>query len=132
MNMRSRAKSQYFLVSQVSIKNAPSEVLVCVRSDEQNEWSNFLQLNEECGIAATYKPVGQVYTTKKLHTAYVNGLAKDAEARETLSNLSKEQLVELALQNGLCVSTPFEHILSSSSPEDDLGPCSPTDDFGRK
>jgi predicted lactoylglutathione lyase len=123
MDVRNRAKSRYYLVSQVSIKNAPSEVLVCVRSDNQAEWAQFLANNEECGIAVTHRPVGPIYAVSKLHETYTKGLADDRKAREALAGLSKDELVELALRNGLCVATP------EASVSNDLRPVEPVEYF---
>lgn len=125
MDVRNRAKSRYYLVSQVSIKNAPSEVLVCVRMDNQAEWAQFLANNEECGVAVTHRPVGPVYSVSKLHSTYVAGLAADSKARDALASLSKDELVELALRNGLGVNStkPMEE-------EENLGPIAPGDTFG--
>ena len=103
MDVRNRAKSRYYLVSQVSIKNAPSEVLVCVRMDNQAEWAQFLANNEECGVAVTHRPVGPIYSVSKLHSTYAAGLAADKTARDALSALTKEELVELAVRNGITV-----------------------------
>lgn len=123
MDVRNRAKSRYYLVSQVSIKNAPSEVLVCVRLDNQAEWAQFLANNDECGIAVTHRPVGPVYSVSKLHDTYVKGLAEDKKARDALASLSKDELIELALRNGLCVAA------SEASASDNLGPVEPVEHF---
>jgi hypothetical protein len=124
MDVRNRAKSRYYLVSQVSIKNAPSEVLVCVRMDNQAEWAQFLANNDECGIAVTHRPIGPVYSVSKLYDTYVKGLAADSKARDALASLSKDELVELALRNGLDVSS------TKPAVEDDLGPVASGDTFG--
>lgn len=102
MESKSRAKSQYFLITQSSIKNAPNQILVCVREHEWEEWLQFKDNNEKCGVSVTYEETNLV-SLKKTFEIFVDGLTKDNAEKQALSSLTHDQLVELALQTGVTV-----------------------------
>jgi hypothetical protein len=103
METRTRAKSRYFIVTQLTIKNAPQRILVKVGSDEGDDWRQFQDNNTECNIDATYEEVGPVRSPQGAYRLFLDGIGTDRAQKQALSNLTHEQLVELALSAGCVV-----------------------------
>ena len=118
METRTRAKSRYFIVTQLSIKNAPARILVKVGPDEGDDWQQFQDCNAECNINATYEEVGPVRSPSGAYRLFLDGIGKDNLEKLALSSLTHDQLVELALKSG--VKAP---VIEKQSSRDDCPEC---------
>jgi hypothetical protein len=106
METRTRAKSRYFIVTQTSIKNAPKRVLVKVGVEEGDDWQQFQDNNAECLIDVTYEEIKPILSPNGAFRYFADGLAKDSAQKQALSDLTHDQLVDLALRAGCVVAAP--------------------------
>ena len=121
METRTRAKSRYFIVTQLTIKNAPQRILVKVGPEEGADWQQFQDNNEECNINATYEEVGPVRSPQGAYRLFLDGIGIDQAQKQALSNLTHDQLVELALNAGCVVATPQQPCTTQIKAQDALG-----------